>query len=162
MNELAPVHWRRMKAMTETHTGVRSTRRRWIAALWCAGGLFDASQTVLFMRALGNHHAWLPMFGSELVSWLPWALATPLVSSLPRRHAITRGTAVPMAAVHLAAFTAVSLVAEAWFAVLQVIFNPWDYPQRPTFMAAWRTSFPSQLLPFLLVYVLILTVTFVL
>ncbi len=66
-----------------------------------------------------------------------------------------------MAAVHLAAFTAVSLVAEAWFAVLQVIFNPWDYPQRPTFMDAWRTSFPYQVLPFLIVYVLILTVTFV-
>jgi hypothetical protein len=29
--------------MTEAHTDVRSTRWLWIAAIWCAGALFDAS-----------------------------------------------------------------------------------------------------------------------
>jgi LytS/YehU family sensor histidine kinase len=47
--------------MIGTHTGVRSTRWRWIAAIWFAGGLFDASQTVLIMHAEGRHHAWLPL-----------------------------------------------------------------------------------------------------
>ena len=49
----------------------------WIAALWCAGGLFEASQSVLIMRfAEGRRHAWLPLFATELATWLPWALAT--------------------------------------------------------------------------------------
>jgi two-component system, LytTR family, sensor kinase len=147
--------------MTEIRTGVRSTRWLWIAAIWCAGGLFDASQTVLIMYAEGRHHAWLPLFGTELASWLPWALATPLVSSLARRHAIIRGATVPTVAVHLAAFATVSLVTEAWSAVLQMLFNPWDHPQRPTFIDTWGTSLLFQVLTFLIVYALILTVTFV-
>jgi two-component system LytT family sensor kinase len=145
--------------MTETHTNVRSSRRLWIAAIWCAGGLFDASQTVLFMHAIGKQHAWL-IFGTELLSWLPWMLATPFVISLAERHAIFRGTTVRTAAVHLAAFATISLVAEAWFSVLQTLFNPWGYPDRPTFMDAWRTSFLFQILTFLIVYALILTFTY--
>ena len=146
--------------MTETHTGTRSNRWLWIAAMWCAGALFDASQTVLFMHAIGKQHAWL-IFATELASWLPWALATPLVIGLARRHPIIRSTAVRTAAIHLAAFVAISLVAEAWFAALQTLFNPWDYPQRPTFVDAWRTSLLFQVLTFLIVYALILTVTYV-
>src|SRR5688572_4637595 len=36
--------------MTGTHSGARPIPWRWIAALWCAGGLFEASQAVLIMR----------------------------------------------------------------------------------------------------------------
>jgi len=147
--------------MAETHTGVRSTRWLWIAALWSAGALFDASQTVLIMHAEGGHHAWLPLFGTELASWLPWALATALVSSLARRYPITRGKLVRTAAVHLAAFATVSVVAEAWSAVLQILFNPWHHKHQPTFMDTWSTTLLYQVLTFLIVYALILTVTFV-
>src|ERR1700685_4159945 len=121
----AELPWRRVTPMTETHIGVRSTRWLWIAAIWCAGGLLDASQTVLFMHAIGKQHAWL-MFGTELVSWVPWALATPFVISLAQRHTIFSRTTVRTAVVHLAAFTIISLVAEAWFSLLQFLFNPWD------------------------------------
>jgi two-component system LytT family sensor kinase len=147
--------------MIGTHTGVHSSRWRWIAAIWFAGGLFDASQTVLIMHAEGKHHAWLPLFGTELVSWLPWALATPLVIRLARRHPIVRGMSVRTVAVHLAAFAAISAVAEAWSAVLQVLFNPWGNRQWPTFVDTWSTTLLFQVLTFLIAYVLILTVTFV-
>jgi two-component system, LytTR family, sensor kinase len=146
--------------MPETKTGVHSTPWRWVAAIWIACGLVDASQTVLFMHAVGKH-AWLPIFGTELASWLPWALATPLVISLARRHAIQRGATVPTVAVHLVALVTVSLAAEAWFAVLQALFNPWDYPQQPTFVGAWRTSLPYQVMTFVIVYGLILTFIYV-
>jgi two-component system, LytTR family, sensor kinase len=170
--------------MAEPHTHARSSRDRaaterpareppagvsegipsggwlWIAAIWCAGGLLEASQSVLFMHAIGKQHAWL-IFGTELLSWLPWVLATPLVISLAQRHALFHGTTIRTAAVHLAAFAIISLVAEAWFATLQMLFNPWDYSQRPTFMDAWRTSLLFQILTFLIVYALILTVTYV-
>jgi two-component system LytT family sensor kinase len=147
--------------MTDTCTGLRPTRWRWIAALWCAGALFDASQTVLIMHAEGKHHNWLPLFGTELVSWLPWALATPLIIRLARRHPIIRGMSVRTVAVHLAAFAVVSAVAEAWSAVLQVLFNPWNNRKWPTFVDTWSTTLLFQALTFLIAYTLILTATFV-
>jgi len=145
--------------MTETHTDVRSTPWLWIATIWCAGGLFDASQTVLFMHSIGKQHAWL-MFGTELVSWLPWVLATPIVIALAQRHAIFPATSIRTTAIHVAAFAIIGLLAETWFSLLQMLFNPWDYSPRPTFMGAWRTSFLFQMLTFVIVYGLILTFTY--
>ena len=57
-----------------------SPRWFWIAAFWLGIGLFDASQTVFVMRAEGMHHAWTALFVTSVLSWLPWALATPMVS----------------------------------------------------------------------------------
>jgi two-component system LytT family sensor kinase len=146
--------------MTDTHIGARSTRWTWIAAIWVAGAFFESAQSVFFMRAIGKPHAWL-IFGTEMVSWLPWALATPLVIELVRRYEISRSANIQTVAVHLAAFATISLVAEAWFAVLQVLFNPWDYPQQPTFMDTWSTTLLFQVLTYLIVYALISTVTYV-
>jgi two-component system, LytTR family, sensor kinase len=146
--------------MTEIHSGVRSTRWIWIAAMWVAGALFEAAQSVFFMRAIGRQHTWL-IFGTELASWLPWAIATPFVIGLARRYDIIRALTVESMSVHFAAFAVISLVAEAWFAVLQVLFNPWDYPRQPTFVDTWRTSLLFQVLTYLIVYALILTVTYV-
>jgi two-component system, LytTR family, sensor kinase len=153
--------WRRVTIMTAPITSERANRWLLLAALWSAGALFDASQTVLIMHAEGRHHPWLPLFATELVSWLPWALATPLISSLARRHPITRGKLGPAAAVHFAAFATVSVAAEAWSALLQMLFNPWYHKQRPTFVDTWSTTLLYQFLTFLIVYALILTVTFV-
>jgi len=146
--------------MTDRETRLRTTGWAWIAAIWIAGGLFEAIQSVLFMHAIGRKHAWL-IFGTEMASWLPWALATPLLISLARRYEIIRSTTFRTAAAHLAAFAAISLVAELWFAVLQVLFNPWDYPQQPVFIDTLRTSLLFQILMYLLVYALILIVTYV-
>jgi two-component system, LytTR family, sensor kinase len=140
--------------MTETDTGGRSTRWRGIAAIWIAGLLFDGSQTVLFMHAVGRR-AWVLIFVFEVVSWLPWILATPLVIHLARRYTLTRGRIATSAGVHLAAFISISLLGEAWFAMLQMSFNPWGYTPQPTFAEAWRTSLPYQVLPYLIVYALL-------
>src|SRR5689334_400437 len=83
---------------------VLRTHWPWIAAIWCAGALFDASQAVLIMHAEGRHHAWLPVLATELVSWLPWALATPFIVGLARRYPISQGMDMRAVAVHLAAF----------------------------------------------------------
>jgi len=146
--------------MSETHTAVRSTRWLWIAAIWCAGGLFDASQTVLIMHAEGRHHPWPTLFATELASWLPWALATPLVVALARRYPIVRGLSVRTLCVHLAAFAAISAVAETWSAWLQVLFNPWGNRRWPTFIDTWSTTLIFQALTFFIAYALILTVTY--
>src|SRR3979409_2398745 len=121
-------------AMIATDTEPRSNRWRWIAAMWCAGGLFDASQTVLVMRfAERRHHAWSPLFLTELATWLPWALATPFVISLARRYPILRHPTVRGVAAHLVALATISVVAEAWSATLQVFFNPWAKRRPPAF-----------------------------
>lgn len=145
----------------EAHTGVRSNRWLWIAGIWCAGALFDASQTVLFMHSLGKQHTGL-IFGTELLSWVPWMLATPYVIYLARRYPLFPDVTLRTAAVHIAAFAMISLAADAWFSILQMFFNPWDYPQQPSFMDAWRSSALFQILTFLIMYGLILTFTYAL
>jgi two-component system, LytTR family, sensor kinase len=147
--------------MTATDPGVRSIRWRWIAAIWFAGALFDASQQVLIMHAEGKHHPWPPLFAIELVSWIPWALATPLVIWLARRYPIARGVSVRSIAVHVAAFATVTAVTETLSAVLQVLFNPWGNRKWPTFVDTWTTTLLWQALTLLVVYALILTVTYV-
>src|SRR4029077_15660136 len=99
--------------MTAPHSDASPIRWRWIAAIWFAGALFDASQAVLIMHAEGRHHAWLPLFGVELVYWLAWALATPLLVGLARRYPIVRGVSVRTITVHLVAFAVVSAIAES-------------------------------------------------
>jgi sensor histidine kinase YesM len=136
-------------------------RWRWIAVMWCAGGLLEASQAVLIMRfGEGRNHAWLPLFATALATWLPWALATPLVVGLARRYPIIRGTTLRTVAVHLAAFATISVVAEAWSALLQVLFNPWGNRTPPVFWSTWRITLLYQALLFLIAYALILTITY--
>jgi len=148
-------------AMTETHIGARPSRWHWIAAVWCVGGLFEATQSVLILRfAERKQHAWLPLFATELTTWLPWALATPLIISLARRYPIIRGTTLRTAAVHFTAFASISAIAEAWSATLQVLFNPWGNKRPPTFWDTWSVTLLYQVLLFLIAYVLILTITY--
>jgi hypothetical protein len=146
--------------MTAPHSDAPPIRWRWIAAIWSAGALFDASQTVLIMHAEGRHHPWLPLFATELVSWLPWALATPLVVHLARRYPIVRRVSVRTVAVHLLAFAVISALAEAWSTVLQMLFNPWNNRRWPTFLDTWTTTLTFQVLTFLIAYALILAVTY--
>src|ERR1700691_4731020 len=90
--------------------GTRASDWLWICAIWCAGGLFDASQTVLVMRDEGGHHPWLPLFATEFATWLPWVLATPLISGLARRFPVTHAAGIQSVAVHGASFTLISLI----------------------------------------------------
>ena len=148
--------------MTETRSDVRSTRWLWIAAIWFAGGVFDASQSVLIMHKEGRHHWWLPLFLTELALWLPWALVTPFISRLARQCTTTRGITVRTVGAHILVFVILSVVTEAWSAALQVLFNPWGNRRPPQFVDTWSTSLLYQGLTFSIVYALILTVTFVL
>jgi two-component system, LytTR family, sensor kinase len=147
--------------MSDSDSGQRATPWRWIAALWCAGALFDASQAVLIMVAEGRHHNWLPLFGIEMVSWLPWALATPLVIRLARQYSMSRGVTAQTVVVHFLAFVVLSAVTEAWSTALQILFNPYHNRKWPTFVDTWTTTFIYQALTFLIAYALILTITYV-
>jgi two-component system LytT family sensor kinase len=147
--------------MTEPPSGATPIHWRWIAALWCAGGLFDAIQAVLVLRfAHGSHESWLPVFATEMATWLPWVLATPWIISLARRYPFVRGPTLRAVAVHLAAFITIGAIAEGWTATLQVLFNPWGYRRPPEFWDSWSTTLLYHVLIFLIAYALILTVTY--
>jgi two-component system, LytTR family, sensor kinase len=92
---------------------------------------------------------------------LPWALATPFVIKLARRWPIVRGRIFKAMSVHLVAFAAISATAEAWSALLQVIFNPWRRSPPPSFVDIWSDLLLEQLMTFVIAYALILAVTFV-
>ncbi len=147
--------------MTDARADTRPTGWTWIAAIWCAGALFNASQTLLTMHAVGLGKPWLRPFLIVFVSWLPWALATPFVIDLARRWPIVRGKIRKAMSLHLVAFAAISVTAEGWSALLRVIFDPWHHSPRPTFVNAWSELLVEQLMTFLIAYALILTVTYV-
>lgn len=44
------------------------------ALAWLALALFDATQIVVTMRAMGMKHAWLTLFLVTLASWAVWAV----------------------------------------------------------------------------------------
>ena len=131
--------------------------------MWLAFGLLQASQSVLILR-FGERktHSWLPLFCTELATWLPWALATSWIVSLARRYPIIRGTTLRTVGVHVAMFAAISIVAEAWSAMLQVLVNPWGNRRWPTFWNTWSITLLYQALIFLVAYALILIITYLL
>jgi signal transduction histidine kinase len=146
--------------MSKSDTNAGSSWR-WIAVIWFGAALIDASQSILILRAEGHHNFWLPLFLTEFVSWLPWALATPLIVNLSRRHPVQRGMPLRAALYHLSTYIVVSMIAEAWSALLQVLFNPWGNRRWPTYLDTWSTTLTFQAVTFLIAYALILTITYV-
>ncbi len=148
--------------MVESSSRGRSNGWLWIILIWCTAALFDASQTVIMVRAEGRHHPWLPIFETELVSWLPWVLATPLIIFVARRYASRRGHSVQAAAAHALCFLGVMALASAWSAVLEMRINPWEHvPLQRPFVVVWRTAVIDQIVTFAIVYALIVTITLV-
>lgn len=115
------------------------TRPRWpwILAIWAGIGLFDATQQVVVMRAVGMHHAWVALFFRLLLAWLPWALFTPHIMGRASGHPWSALRARPGAtsAAHVASWGAVMLLASAWAALLTWVLNPWTPDQPPPALA---------------------------
>jgi hypothetical protein len=111
--------------MQATRTGPSLSPWLWIAAVWSTVGLFDATQNVFVMRAEGMHHFWGRLFVTLLISWLPWALATPLVLRLGRRYPPTQLRPLSIWLRHIAACVFIGFVFSAWTATLEVWLNPW-------------------------------------
>jgi two-component system, LytTR family, sensor kinase len=155
------LHGCRVFDMNATVSGPPLTRWRWIFVIWSVVALFDATQTIGIMHSEGRQRPWLPLFACEAALWLPWALATPLVVGLARRFPLFHGARVRSVCIHLAAVAFLSAACESWSALLQVLFNPWGNRKWPNFIDTWTVSLIYQVLLFVIVYVLILTVTYI-
>ncbi len=73
-------------------------------------GLIGAMQTVFVMRAEGMHHAWVRLFVTGVLSFLPWALATGIVMRLGRQFPPVKLKSVATWCVHLSTCAMIGLL----------------------------------------------------
>src|SRR5215469_3422799 len=138
------------------------SRWLWIALIWLSIGIFDASDTVFSMRAEGHHHAWLSLFITLLSSWLPWALATPLILELSRRHPLELKPVFAWLP-HIAACAVTGLAFAAWSAALEELLNPWlQTPAPGRFIPLMLAKFFNRFVSFLILYSSIVAIGYVL
>ena len=143
-----------------SRAGMPASAWTWIASIWLALGLFDATQTVVVMRAEGMHHAWTTLFFTQAAGWLPWALATPMVAQLGRRYPPSQLRPVSTWVRHLCAWAVLALIAALWGTWLERLLNPWaNLEPPPSFVHAWLDRFYNGLFGATILYVIILVVT---
>lgn len=131
----------------------------WIAAIWLSVGLFDAVHTVFSMRAMGMHHNWVSLFVTLLLSWFPWALATPVVMQLDRLTFAGRWKRLMPWCVHLGACLVIGLGSAGWVALIEEFLNPWAFVPAPDpFLLLWFQKFDNGLLGYFILYGAILLI----
>jgi hypothetical protein len=148
--------------MMETTGTSRTPRWLWMALTWLCVGLFDGTQTVVVMHADGMHHAWIRLFATTLLSWLPWALATPLIVRLGLRYPPVQVRPFVTWPIHIAACAAAGLVYSAWVSAMDVRLNPYLLSPPPgPFGHHWIYKFYYGLLAYVIIYGSILAVSYV-
>ena len=119
----------------------------WVVAVWMGIGLFDATQTVFVMRSEGMHHYWGRLFFTDLISWLPWMLATPVVFRLSARFPGAPWKRAAFWSWHLLACLATGVVAAGWLALWEKWLNPYALMPGPdSFTQLWLLKFYAGLL----------------
>jgi two-component system, LytTR family, sensor kinase len=134
----------------------------WIASVWFGFGLVDATQTVIVMRSMGMHHAWMKLFVITVISWLPWALATVFVMRLGSRFPPVKLRPLVTWPAHLFACASIGLIFAAWNAWLDLAFNPYGYNTiwRP-FAPLWLNNFFNGIPSYIVLYIAILAFGYV-
>ena len=148
-------------AMTATaHSSTKTWR--YMLGPWLALPLFDATQTVVSMRAMGMQHNWPMLFAVTMASWLIWAAFTPVVLALLRRLPIPSRQVLPWA-VHGAACLAIAAAWATWSALLEHQTNPFAWPTGPgSFPLLWQSKFLGNLIGDVILYgaIVALSITF--
>jgi two-component system LytT family sensor kinase len=140
-----------------------SLKRFSIASIWFGIALFDATQTVVSMRAEGMHHAWARLFATTVLGWLPWALATRFVARLGRQYPPLHLRPVSIWLTHLGACAGINLISAAWNTSLEKLLNPYAMNPPPgPFRAILFARFYNGILAALILYALILAITYAL
>lgn len=148
--------------MDASHSRPQPTRWFWIALIWGSIGLFDATQTVFVMRAQGMRHAWVALWVTLLLCYLPWALATPAILRLGRRYPPVRLKPLSTWVVHLATCAGINFAIAGWNAWLEVMLNPWAKVAPDPFRLLWFYKFYNGLLSSVFLYSVVIAVSYVL
>jgi two-component system, LytTR family, sensor kinase len=133
-----------------------------MAAIWTGIALWDATQTVMVMRAEHMHHRWTYLFVTVALSWLPWALATPVALRLAQSRPLQWRKPTSWL-VHGTALLCLGLVCGAWVAGMEVLLDPFANPSGPAPYGEllWQ-KFSNQLLASVILYSCILLVGYLL
>jgi two-component system, LytTR family, sensor kinase len=131
----------------------------WAGAI-CGGlGVFEATQTVVAMHAAAMHHAWTALFFMVLLSWVPWAVATPLVLRLAWKYSLWHGTSVGAWLRHLEVWIAIEVGGALWNAGIENWLNPYVPDMRsPGFWALWKQKVSTGVVSTVVLYGVILLV----
>lgn len=130
--------------------------------LWVGFALVNATQVVGGMRAVGMEHAWTRLFTVVLLSWLVWALATPIVLHLGHRFPPTRWRPIRTWFIHLGACLAIGAAYSGWSAWLQLSLQPWGSVKVTRFWKSAFYVFSGELHLFLILYAAILAISYTL
>ena len=131
----------------------RASRWRWVSAIWCSFALFDASQTVVVMRAMGMHHHWGSLFVYRFLAWLVWACATPLIWQLRQRYPLQHWRQPQVWLAHLSACGLIAVLTVTLITVMDLLMDPWARMQPPApFVEMWTQEFFGNLLSDLVLY----------
>lgn len=133
------------------------------ALIWLGIALFDGLETVTSMREQGMHHQWTALFIAVVLTWLPWALATPLIVRMGRKYPPLKLRATAGWVKHGAVVAGMTLITSAWTALVDVTLNPMvpDYESGP-FGRVFRMKVETNILEALLLYTFVLTISTVL
>lgn len=125
---------------------------RYVLGAWLAIGLFDATQIVVSMRAMGMQHAWWTLFFVTLAGWGVWAASTPIAFALLRRFPLPARTITPWL-MHAAACLAISALWAIWTALLEHSTNPFAYPKgADPFVQLWKARQVGNLVGSVILY----------
>ena len=131
----------------------------WVFTVWCGIGLFDATQTVFAMRAEGMHHYWGRLYFTQLISWLPYMLATPVVLWLGYRFAMNHWKRASTWVVHVAACVVLALFTAAWMTMWEEWLNPYALTPGPDpFARLAQSKFYNGMLSTVILYGLLVLV----
>jgi two-component system, LytTR family, sensor kinase len=125
----------------------------WIAVV-CGGlGVFEATQTVMVMRSLGMHHAWVALFFTVLLSWAPWAVGATFALRLGRKYPLFQKSSAAGWLQHAGLWALICVGSAAWNAGLEVLLNPYAPDMAPVgFWRLWQQKLGNQLLSSLVLY----------
>ncbi|MGB2633241.1 MAG: sensor histidine kinase [Candidatus Acidiferrum sp.] len=132
----------------------------WWAAVVCGGlGVFEGTQAVVVMRAEGMHHAWVNLFFTILLGWVPWAAVAPVALRVGTEYPLFQGSSLRGWLRHVGLWFAIWVGATTWNTAIEIWLNPWTPDNAPPgFVELWRNKFYGQLLASLLLYGVILLV----
>ncbi len=121
----------------------------WIPIAWLAFALADAAKTVGSMHAEGMHHYWAMLFTIEVLSWLPWAVGSPLIVWLADRLSNVKPALAWSG--HLVAAAVIGLAYTAWSDQLTLRFQPFA-PEFSHWTPSWPNDFYDNLMATLVLY----------
>lgn len=125
---------------------------RYVAYPWLALALFDATQTVVSMKAMGMEHAWATLFAVTFASWAVWAVFTPMALVLLQRFPLPSRAAAPWL-MHSAACLLIGVAWATWASALEHTTNPFAYPHgADPFMPLLRSKLLNNLVGDVILY----------